>query len=165
MLSAGRTGLSTYMSSPSETKCMSRLNKARLSQPSQPGIMSFIYNLHENKCAPLKISLCDRTPPHTHPAALIAVGIVVRSHIHVKKVLELPLKGLKCWPVLFVLLPAVHHYAVQDFRAGGGTCHPVAQRDPLDHLQVCHGYNNHSKQLSTFINRHVVAFLNTCTRG
>lgn len=115
------------------------------------------YNLHEKSVWPWK-SVCAIAPPPPHPTALIAAGVIIRSHIHVKKVLKLPLKGLKCGPVLFILLPAVYHYVVQDFRAVGGTWHPVAQRDLLDHLQVCHGYNNHSTQLSTFINRHVVAF-------
>lgn len=73
--------------------------------------------------------------------ALITVGIIVRYHVHVKKVLQLPLQGLECGPVLLFLLPAVYHHVIHDFMAVGGTWHPVALWDPLDHLQICHGYN------------------------
>lgn len=156
MLSAGRTGSSGYVESvaspslsESVTKCMWGLNKARTSQASQSQhILSFIYHLHKNHRVSLSFCPCEG-----FNCALITVGVIIRCHIHVKKVLQFPLQGLECRPVLFFLLPAVHHYVIHDFRAVGRTWHPVAQRNPLDHLQVCHGYNNHRKQLRTFIKR------------
>lgn len=110
--------------------------------------LSFIYHLHKNHRVSLSFCPCEG-----FIFALITVGIIIRCHVHVKKVLQFPLQGLECGPVLFFLLPAVHHYVIHDFRAVGRTWHPVAQRNPLDHLQVCHGYNNHSTQLRTFIKR------------
>lgn len=117
--------------------------------------LSFIYHLHENKRATMNFCPCNGSS-----FALIAVGVIVRYHVHVKKVLQLPLQGLECGPVLLLLLPAVHHYVIHDFVAVGGTWHPVAQWDPLDHLQICHGYNTEH----TFIKIHH-CLINTCSRG
>lgn len=79
---------------------------------------------------------------------LITAGVVIRGHIHVEEVFQLPLQGLERGPVLFILLPAVYHDVVHDFGAVGGARHPVALRNLLDHLVVAHGWNSHRGTLS-----------------
>lgn len=124
--------------------------------------LSFIYHLHKNHR--IFLSFC---PCEGFIFALITVGVIIRCHVHVKKVLQFPLQGLECGPVLFFLLPAVHHYVIHDFRAVGRTWHPVAQRNTLDHLQVCHSYKKqitaHSYELSLKEIQHCL--LNPCTKG
>lgn len=75
-------------------------------------------------------------------SVLVTSGVVIRRHIHVKIVLQLPLQGLERGTILFVLLPALHHDVMHDFGAGGGAGHPVALENPLDHLVVRHSWKD-----------------------
>lgn len=140
MLSTGRTGSLRYVKSSALASLSKQSACYGLTKPMQPSIFFFFLSFICHLC-------------NGSSAALITVGVIVTHHVHVKKVLQLPLQGLKCGPVLFLLLPAVNHDVIQDFRAAGRTWHPVAQRDLLDHLQVCHGYNNHSTQSGPLIKR------------
>lgn len=74
-------------------------------------------------------------------------SVVVGGHIQIEVVLQLPLQGFECGPILFILLPAVHHDVIHDFGATWGAWHPVALGNPLNHLVVGHGWKNHSKDI------------------
>lgn len=78
---------------------------------------------------------------------LITIGIIIRCYIQVKEVLQLPLQSLKCGPILFILLPAVHHHVIHDFGAVGRRRHSVTMGNLLDHLKVCHGWKNNGQSL------------------
>lgn len=85
---------------------------------------------------------------HSLDSVLITACVVVGGHIQIKVVLQLPLQGLECGPILFALLPAVHHDVIHDFGAAWGAWHPVALGNPLNHLVVGHGWKNHSKDIT-----------------
>ena len=70
---------------------------------------------------------------------LVTVGIVIGTHVQVKKVFQLPLEGLKGGTVHLILLPAVHHDLVHHFGTVRWAGHPVPCGKPLDHLIVGHG--------------------------
>lgn len=57
---------------------------------------------------------------HSLVSMLVTAGVVIRRYIQVEEVLQLPLQGLECGSILFVLLPAVHHNVIHDFGAVGG---------------------------------------------
>lgn len=80
-------------------------------------------------------------------SVLVTAGVVVGGYVQVKEVLQLPLQGLECGPILFLLLPAVHHNVIHDFGAAGGARHPVALGKLLDHLVVRHGWKNQGRTL------------------
>lgn len=75
---------------------------------------------------------------------LVTVGVVVRYHVHVKEVLQLPLEGLESGPVLFFLLPAVSHNIIHDLGTAWWASHPVPSWNLLDHLVVAHVWNDNS---------------------
>lgn len=85
---------------------------------------------------------------HSGVNELITGGIIIRCHVQVEVVLQLPLQSLKRGPVLFVLLPAIQHDFIHNFGAAGGARHPVAHGNPLDHLVVSHGWNNQSDMVT-----------------
>lgn len=94
------------------------------------------------------ILIWERKTCHSLVSVLVTVGVVVGGgYIQVEVVLQLPLQGLECGPVLLVLLPAVYHYVIHDFGAAGGARHSVALGNPLDDLVVRHGWKNHRMTL------------------
>lgn len=94
-----------------------------------------------------KTFLCSFLPCVPAWTVLIMASVVVGGHIQIEVVLQLPLQGFECGPILFILLPAVHHDVIHDFGAAWGAWHPVALGNPLNHLVVGHGWKNHSKDI------------------
>lgn len=100
------------------------------------GIVIFLFFTAERICFPL-------SPINV----LITIGIIIRCYIQVKEVLQLPLQGLKCGPILFILRPAVHHHVIHDLGAAGRGWHSVTMGNFLDHLEVRHGWKNNGQSL------------------
>ncbi len=89
-------------------------------------------------------------------SVLVTAGVVVGGYVLVKEFLQLPLQGLECGPILFVLLPAVHHNVIHNFGADGGAWHPVALGNLLDHLVVRHGWKNQRRTLKRILTGDII---------
>lgn len=68
----------------------------------------------------------------------VAAGIVIHAvvHVHIIKLLEFPLQGLKGGPVRGRVLPALHHDVIDAIGTVYRTRHPVTCTQPLHQLVI-----------------------------
>ena len=76
---------------------------------------------------------------------LVTVGIIIRGHIQVKEVLQLPLQGFEGGSVVLIVLPAVRHDLIHHLGTVWWAGHPVTRGHTLDHLVVGHGWNSNRR--------------------